>query len=432
MSVSKRSGAACTHAGRGSAFSARTPDVKSRAEPRIAVIGAGPVGATLALALSRAAIPSILIEQRPAPSPGHRPVALSYASRQILDALGAWSAIEPMTSPIARVHVSQRGCFGATRLSAGEFGLDALGYVSTVSTLVGALDRMLAESSGVLRLSSTAVTGIDRATQGIRLRLAGAAAESGTRCLDVSAVVAADGGRSSWCTEYVETVELRKYGQVALGALVRGEVDHRCIAYERFTSEGPIAMLPMPDGNCALVWTLTPERGRALRYASEAAFLNELHRAFGDRLGRFVEVRNRETVPLCRARGRAPPNSRIYLAGAAANTVHPVAGQGLNLGLRDAATLAEVVADAMRSGLDPGSAECLERYQALRRRDHGKVGLATDLLARAFLPGFGPLTFLRGTVLVGLDLLNPVKREFARQAMGLGLPAGRLVRGLAP
>ena len=402
------------------------------ANPRIAIVGAGPVGATLALALSRAALPSIHIEQRRTPSSEPRPVALSHASRRILDALGAWSAIAPTASPIARIHVSQRGSFGATRLSAADFGLDALGYVVDVGDLVGGLDRVSAESSGVLRLSSTAVTGLERAARGVRLRLAGTAADSGTRCLDVDAVVAADGGQSRWCGEHVETIELRRYRQAALTALVRGEVDRPCIAYERFTSEGAIALLPMRERRFALVWTLAPERGRALRRASETAFLAELHRAFGDRVGRFVEVRNREIFPLRRARGHAPSSSRIYLAGAAANTLHPVAGQGLNLGLRDAATLAEVLADATRSGLDPGSPECLECYRAHRRRDHLEVGLATDLLARVFLPSFGPLAFLRGAALAGLDILDPVKRRFARRAMGLGRPVSRLVRGLAP
>lgn len=401
-------------------------------EPRIAIVGAGPVGATLALALSRAAIASFLIERRRTPHSEHRPVALSYASRQIFDALGVWSRIAPLASPIARVHVSQRARFGVTRLSADEFGLDALGYVCEVGTLMGVLDRVLAEASGVRHLSSTAVAGIERAERGLGLRLAGVHAEAASRSLGVDAVVAADGGQSAWCAEYMEPVGRREYRQVALGALVRAEKDHRCVAYERFTAEGPIALLPMRGSICALVWTLAPERGRHLKQTSERTFLAEVHRAFGDRLGRFVEVRNREVVPLRRVRARARTDSRIYLAGSAANTLHPVAGQGLNLGLRDAAALAEVFADSMRSGLDPGAPECLARYRALRRRDQNRVSLSTDLLARVFLSERQPLALLRGAALVGLDLVSPAKRAFARHAMGLGFPASRMVRGLAP
>ena len=399
--------------------------------PRIAVVGAGPVGAALALALSRAGVPVVLVEQRGGPSSRYRPVALSYASRRILDTLGAWSRVGALASPIARIHVSQRGCFGATRLSAVEYGVEALGWVSDLRNLVGVLDEILAESPGVLVLSSTTVAGIERGPRGVRLALAGAAA-AGTRSLRVDAVVAADGGQASWCAAGVEAVERREYPQVALGALVRAERDPRSVAYERFTPEGPIALLPVSGGACALVWTLAPERGGALMLASEALFLAELQRTFGERLGRFLEVRHREIFPLRRVRVRAAPDSRIFLAGAAANTVHPVAGQGLNLGFRDAAVLAEVLADAVRHGEDPGSPRCFERYRARRHCDQRKVGIATDLLARGFLPRLGPLALLRGAALVGLDLATPAKRELARHAMGLGLPASRLVRGLSP
>ena len=390
------------------------------------------MGATLALALSRSGIRCILIEQRRGLSAEHRPVALSYSSRQILDALDVWSRVAPLASPIARVHVSQRSRFGATRLCGSDFGLEALGYVIDVRTLVGIFDEILDESAGVCRLSSTAVTGLERSERGVRLQLRGSTAETGTRSLDADAVVAADGGQTSWCAAHVETLESREYRHSALGALVRGERDHHGVAYERFTGEGPIALLPMRGKSCALVWTLAPECAMSLKHAPEAVFLRALHRAFGDRLGRFVGVRNREVFPLRRTRSRSPSNARILLAGSAANTLHPVAGQGLNLGLRDAAAAAEVFADAVRGGADPGAPECIERYRALRRRDHDKVRLATDLLARAFLPQFGPLALLRGAALVGLDLVDPAKREFARHAMGLGFPVSRLARGLSP
>ena len=405
---------------------------KARSEPRIAIVGAGPVGATLALALARAALPSLLIDQRRHRSSEQRPVALSYSSRQIFDALGVWHLISPLASPIVHVHVSQRARFGATRLSAGEFGLDALGYVCDVGALVGVLNRVLAEASGVRRLSSSTVSGVERADRGLRLHLAGTPTESGTPGVDVDAVVAADGGQNDWCAEYVETTGVREYRQVALGALVRGEKDHGSVAYERFTPEGPMALLPMRGGVCALVWTLSPERGGHLQQASEGTFLAALHRAFGDRLGRFAEVKDRELVPLRRVRRRSRAGARIYLAGSAANTLHPVAGQGLNLGLRDAAVIAELFADLARKGLQAGAPESLARYHALRSRDHDRVNLATDLLARVFLSERRPLALLRGAALVGLDLASPAKRAFARYAMGLGLPASRMVRGLAP
>ena len=401
-------------------------------EPGIAIVGAGPVGATLALALSRADIPCVLVDQRRSPAFERRPVALSYSSRQIFEAVGAWSLISPLVSPIVRVHVSQRARFGATRLSADELGLDALGYVCEVGALVRVLDRLVSEHSGVHRVSATEVTGVEHSTCGFTLRLAGAADRPELRHLGADAVVAADGGQSTWCAGHVETVGYREYRQVALGALVRGEKDHRGVAFERFTPEGPIALLPMREGLCALVWTLTPERGRCLERASESTFLTEVHRAFGDRLGRFVEVRDREIVTLRRVRTRVRSGAGIYLAGSAANILHPVAGQGLNLGLRDAAVLAEVFTDSMRSGVSPGAPEYVSRYRALRRPDHERVSLATDLLARVFLSDLRPLALLRGAALVALDVVSPAKRSFARYAMGLGVPSSRMVRGLAP
>ena len=321
MPVSASAGAG--EAGVGSPAPARQRDEREASpEPRIAIVGAGPVGATLALALSRAGIPSTVIEQRRASSPEPRPVALSCSSRRIFDALGIWPRIAPLASPIARVHVSQRARFGATRLTADEFGLDALGYVCEVGALTDVLNRALAQAPGVRHLSSTTVSGVECVDRGWRLRLAGVSADSAPPGITVDAVVAADGAKKAWCAEYVETTGAHEYPEVALSAVVRGEKHHRSVAYERFTPGGPIALLPMHEGACALVWTLAPERAEHLLRASERAFRLALHQEIGDRLGRFVEVRAREIVPLRRVRRRPRSGARIYLAGSAANTLH--------------------------------------------------------------------------------------------------------------
>ena len=390
------------------------------------------MGAALALALSRMGVPVALMDQRGEPSSARRPVALSCASRQILSALGVWSRVAPSATPIVGIHVSQRGCFGTARLRAAEQGVEALGWVSDVRTLVTSLDEVLAKSPGVMRFSSTSVVRAAHGPHGVRLELAGAAAEAGRRSIEVDAAVVADGGQAAWCAGSVETLAAREYRQAALGALVRAERAHGCVAYERFTPEGPIALLPKGEKDCVLVWTLAPGRAEAMQGVPEATFLAELHRAFGDRLGLFLEVRHRDLASLRRVRRRAAPGTRLFLAGNAANTVHPVAGQGLNLGLRDAAALAEVFADTLRGGGDPGSPACAERYRRHRRHDQDRVSRATDLLARAFLPRLGPVAGLRGAALVALDLAGPVKREFTRHAMGLGRPVSRMARGLAP
>ena len=397
--------------------------------PRIALVGAGPVGATFALALSRAGFPVHVVERRRDPAPERPPIALSFGSRRILEALDLWSGVAPHATPIARIHVSQRGGFGAVRMSAAESGVEALGYVVEPRVLARVFGDALAAAGGVRLLAPAAVEHLERSACGVRLGLRTAPGGEPS-ALEASVAVAAGGGRVPRCAAHPGTVEVREYPQAALGALVRAEDGHGSLAYERFTPEGPLALLPMPERRCALVWTLAPERASSLLRAGEGAFLAALQRSFGDRLGRFVEVSGRALFPLRRVRARSSPCSRLFLIGSAATVLHPVAGQGLNLGLRDAADLAEVLADALRAGADPGGPSCFERFEARRRRDRERLRRGTDLLAQAFLPQCRPLAALRGAALVGLDLTTPVKRRFARRAMGLALPQGRLVRGL--
>ena len=396
---------------------------------RIALVGAGPVGATFALALSRAGFPVHVVERRHAPVPDRPPIALSFGSRRMLEALGLWSRVAPHATPIARIHVSQRGGFGAVRMSAAESEVEALGYVVAPCALARVFDDALAAAGGVRLLAPAAVEHLTRTACGVRLGLRTAPGGEPS-ALEASVAVAAGGGGIPRCEPPPGTVEVREYPQAALGAVVRAECGHGSLAYERFTPEGPLALLPMSDRRCALVWTLAPERAGTLLRVGERAFLAELHRSFGDRLGRFEEVSGRALFPLRRVRARTSPRSRLFLIGSAATVLHPVAGQGLNLGLRDAADLAEVLADALRAGADPGGPACFERFEARRRRDRDRLCRGTDLLARVFLPELRPLATLRGAALVGLDLLTPAKRRFARHAMGLALPQSRLVRGL--
>lgn len=396
---------------------------------RIAVVGAGPVGAAFALALSRAGCSVHVVERRREPAPARPPIALSFSSRRVLEALDLWSRVAPHTTPIDRIHVSQRGGFGAVRLSAAESGVEALGYVIDPRALARVFGDALAAACGVRLLAPAALEHLERSAGGVRLGLR-ATPGGELSAIEASAVVASGGGRISRCAAHPGAVEVREYPQAALGAIVRAECGPGSLAYERFTPEGPLALLPLSDRRCALVWTLAPGRAGTLLRAGAPVFLAELQRSFGGRLGRFVEVSGRALFPLRRVRARTSPRSRIFLIGSAATVLHPVAGQGLNLGLRDAADLAEVLADALRAGADPGGPECFERFEARRRRDRDRLCRSTDLLARVFLPQLRPLAALRGAALVGLDLLTPAKRGFARHAMGLALPQGRLVRGL--
>ena len=338
------------------------------AAAEILVLGAGPVGCTLALALAGARHRVRLVEPRPDALPAFRPIALSHASRLILERVGAWGSFR--ATPIESIHVSQAGAFGRTRLEAAEAGVEALGYVTQYADLVAALRARAAPQ-----------------------REAGAAP-----ALTVHAEGAASAARE------------RRYGHAAVVARLRAAPASQATAYERFTAEGPLALLPLA-GEWALVWSARPERAAALAAAPPEEFLRQLQTAFGERAGRFTAVHERACVPLAlRTRASRLAAREVYI-GNAAQALHPVAGQGLNLGLRDAWDLAQ----ALHAAEDPGSERALARFAARRRLDAAATIGVTELLARGFL-GANPLArAARGAVLTSLDILPAARRFFARR-----------------
>ena len=293
----------------------------------VLILGAGPVGCTLALALQGARHRVRLVEPRPDALPAFRPIALSHASRLILERLGAWGSF-PAT-PIESIHVSQAGAFGRTRMDAGDAGVPALGYVTQYADLVAALRA--------------------------RVGLEGEPGEPAA--LTVHAEGAAGEARE------------RHYGHQAVVARVRAEPASLAMAYERFTAEGPLALLPLA-GEWALVWSARPQRAAALAAAPQEEFLRELQAAFGERAGRFVAAAQRACVPLALRTRPSRVEARTAYIGNAAQALHPVAGQGLNLGLRDAWDLAQ----ALHAADDPGSAGVLARFAAQRRLDAAATG----------------------------------------------------------
>ena len=328
------------------------------------VRGAGPVGCVAALALrtSGKAV-RILAEQTPAAA--FRPIVLSYASRLILERLGVWDALAP--TPIDAIHVSQAGGFGRTLFDAGDAGVPALGYVLEYSELLHTLRSSVQ----------------DLLVQD----------EPEARC-----VVHAEGAAAS--------AEEKRYAQHALVAAVRFAPGAGHTAFERFTREGPLALLPLA-GRTAVVWSMRPERARNLVSAPEKEFIEALAGAAGTRPGRALSVETRAVQPLVlRVRDKRTEERTVYL-GNAAQTLHPVAGQGLNLGLRDAWDLAQI----MREAEDPGDAAVLRRFAARRRLDAGAAIRITDLLATIFL-GRNPLA---GAALTALDIFPAPRRFFARR-----------------
>jgi len=245
-------------------------------------------------------------------------------------------------------------------------------------------------------------------------------------------VVAADGGRSGLRDQAGIAVKRTEYGQTALVSNVTTEKPHANVAYERFTDSGPLAFLPMSEGRCAVVWSLPPEKVEPLLALDDGQFLATLQERFGMRLGRFTRVGRRAAYPLAYTQVTEHVRPRLVLIGNAAHTVHPVAGQGFNLGLRDVAVLAEVLNDALVAGQDMGAIEVLDKYAARRRRDVSMISLFTNSLVRIFSNDFGPLAHARSLGLVAVDLFPPAKRALLRLSMGLAGRLPRLARGLLP
>lgn len=368
----------------------------------IAICGAGPVGLALALLLTKRGFqPSriTLIDAKTVDqaSKDPRTLALSYGSKQILEEIGAWPIA---ANAIHDIHVSRRGHFGRAVIDRSEYGVPALGYVARYGVLVSALASVLARTD-VANLRPVQVTATNEGGDAVELRFADG------KSISAHILVQAEGGVFS--EQSAKSIR-RDYAQTAIIAHVRTStpVTHR--AFERFTEEGPLALLPQDDGY-ALVWCVHPETASHLYALSDTAFLAELERAFGSRLGRFTSASPRVTYPLGLNASPAT-TARTVAIGNAAQTLHPVAGQGLNLGLRDAAVLARFLCQDL-------SADTLQRFVLTRQNDRSMTIRLTDTMARIFsnAPDGAPSQAMLGMSLGILDTLGPVKRLLAEQMM---------------
>jgi 2-polyprenyl-6-methoxyphenol 4-hydroxylase len=398
----------------------------------ILIIGGGMVGASLALALGGRALRIGLVEAVPAsaaaqPSYDDRCTVLSYGTRQIFTGIGLWNALHEEAVPIQQIHVSERGRLGVTRIDCREEGVAALGYVVANRLLGRVLVERLAALENVDVYCPAKLFGlsIDAANVGVKLRLPQRTCELKARLL-----VAADGANSSVREQLRIPARHRDYGQAALIANLTPELDHQNVAYERFTDTGPIALLPLSGRCCALIWTVPHAEAQRLLALDEREFFDRLEQRFGHRLGKLERVGKRQAYPLALICAQAHRHPRVVLIGNAAHSLHPVAGQGFNLGLRDVAALAELILEASDSGHDPGSAQVLKRYSEWRQADQRRVIAFTDTLVRLFSNAFAPLSVARSLGLLALDLTPCAKRALARQSMGLTGRLPRLARGL--
>jgi 2-octaprenyl-6-methoxyphenol hydroxylase len=396
----------------------------------IAIVGGAMAGATLALGLSRLAHRLKLSLKRPLkialieasrPGAGHpgfdaRSIAIAHGSVFELTRLGLWPALAHLGTPIANIHVSDRGHFGMTELNAGQFNLASLGQVVELERVGQLLFEQL-EQSYVSLFCPDGLASVEALADGHLLTLT-----SGKQ-LHTSLLVAADGAHSRVRRAFNQPQERVDFGQHAVIANIVSDTAHNNWAWERFTDTGPLALLPMGELNgqtrLSLVWALDQASAERMQSCDEGRFLAELQCAFGYRAGRFVAVGQRHSYPLTLSYMPRPVFHRCVFIGNAAQTLHPIAGQGFNLGLRDVACLLEQVERALIAGTDLGSTELTLGYLAARERDRKATIGSIEFLVRGFSNDYWPLACGRSLALRLLSWLPPLKTPVAHRAMGL-------------
>ena len=401
-------------------------------EVDLAIVGGGLVGASLAIALRPTGLRVALVEgvapdASLQPSFDDRTTALGNGTRRTFEALGLWQAIAPHAAPIRAIHVSDAGRFGFARLEAGAEGIEAFGYVVTNRALGAVLRAALADLPALDLRMPARVERVEIGAERVELHLAGAADPLRARL-----VVAADGAHSLVRQSAGLPAAVEDYGQVAIVAHVAAARRSDGTAYERFTPTGPLAVLPLHDGHFGIVWTLEPADAERVMALPDADYLVELQQCFGWRVGRLLRVGRRNAYPLRLTRAGQVAGARSVLVGNAAQALHPVAGQGFNLGLRDVATLAELLAErAGKPGFDAGAPELLAAFAARRTADRDGVTRFTDGLVKLFGDGRPGVGAARDLGLLLFDLSPTAKAALSRLSWGFAGRTPRLARGLA-
>jgi len=396
----------------------------------VAIVGGGMAGLTLGCALAGAGVRVRVLEPRAMSAqtdPGFdgRTTAVAAGSRAILEAIGAWGAMAADAQPILDIRVSDGRSPLFLHYDHRALGAGPLGHIVENRVIRRALAARLAALDAAALVEGCRV---------VSARLAGRAAElraADGRTLRCRLAVAADGRRSALREAAgIEVTEWR-YAQTGIVCTVAHERDHGGVAQERFLPAGPFAILPMTGRRSSIVWTERARVAPAILALDDAGFAEELSLRFGDYLGALRVVGPRFSYPLGLLHAHRYVGPRLALVGDAAHAIHPIAGQGINIGWRDVAALAEVAVDAMRLGLDPGGADALARYERWRLPDNALMLAATDGLNRLFSNDVAPLRAARDLGLAAVDRAPPLKRLFMRHAMGLLGTLPRLARGAA-
>lgn len=395
----------------------------------ILVIGGGMVGASFACALGGTSLRVAVIESRPADTDcpldsfDIRVSAITRASQRVFEGIGAWDGMaRRRISPYREMQVWDASGDGAIHFDSADLGEPDLGHIVENRVILAALLERMAVFDNVDLLCPAQVKSLKYEGQGVNLEL-----EDGQR-LKAKLLVGADGS-NSWVRQQTDIKTTQwSYGQKAVVATIKTSASHQETAWQRFLPEGPLAFLPMAENYSSIVWSTTPENADALLALDDEAFLTMLQQTFGDKLGQMESTGPRGAFPLALQHARDYVRERIALIGNAAHTIHPLAGQGLNLGVSDAAALAEVLLDAQAEGKDVGSLRVLRRYERWRKGDNIAVMAAMDGFKRLFGSRGAPLRWLRNTGLKLTNASGPVKDLIMRRALGIEGDLPRLAR----
>lgn len=399
----------------------------------IAVIGGGLVGASLACALSPlglrvALIEAVAFKTASQPSYDDRTLALSASTCKILDGLGLWPKISRNATPIRQIQVRELDRPGKVVMDPAEVGMDRFGHVLEARVFGQAMLEILPQLENVDFLCPASVTSLE---PGEERTVIGVEDDQGARELSARLLVGADGAQSFVRERLGIETERHDYGQSAVICNVTPELDHAGRAFELFTPSGPFAVMPHVNGRCGLIWCVPNEKVEETMNLDEPVFLELANRRFGSHLGKFLKMGQRSSYPLKLVRAREDIRPRCVILGNAAHAIHPVGAQGFNLGLRDVAVLAEVLADALRldPGADPGSNELLQRYSRWRKPDHDGTIAYSDGLARIYSNPTGLASAGRAAALLAHAFVPSLRRRMAIKAMGFRGRIPRLARG---
>ena len=398
----------------------------------VIIVGGGMVGASLAITLAETGSRIAIIEavapgEDQQPSYDDRGLALSLSSQRILQALGLWDQVAATANPVRNVHISDQNHFGFVRLHAKSINLFALGYVVLARELGQVLLNRVRQIKNIEVLCPARVNTVEILEDQAVVEVQG---KRGSKLLAGKLLVAADGSQSQICEKLGINRAVKDYGQVAIVTNITTGKSCVDTAYERFTTHGPTALLPLSKQRCVVVFTVKKEDAEAFMDLTDYEFLQQLQSDFGYRHGVLQKPGTRKSYPVKLIAAREQVRHRVVVLGNAAHTIHPNGAQGFNLCLRDIAGLAEVLVPALRTGADPGQEQLLNRYLDLREGDQLKIIRFTDGLVSMFYNDLPHRVIFRNLGMLFIDLCPILKKAFTRHAMGMSGHQPALVRGI--